>query len=178
MRKLGAGWFADCHTEACRERSLGIRAAQQVVGQQPEGQWRNWQRSGLQNRRLGVRVPPALRFIPVRRALSGPPDPGRGLFNRPAVSVGPSTADLPDQVRLVTTSTATKKSRGGGRSGGRLFLRQVVAELKKVVRPTRNELITYTSVVLVFVIAVMTFVSGLDYLFGKLVLLVFGGGGS
>lgn len=26
------------------------------------GQWRNWQRTGLQNRRLWVRVPPALRF--------------------------------------------------------------------------------------------------------------------
>src|SRR5699024_5796630 len=28
--------------------------------QQDEGQWRNWQRTGLQNRRLRVRVPPAL----------------------------------------------------------------------------------------------------------------------
>jgi preprotein translocase subunit SecE len=58
-----------------------------------------------------------------------------------------------------------------------LFLRQVVAELKKVVRPTRQELITYTSVVLVFVLAVMLYVSGLDFTFGKLVLLVFGGSG-
>jgi preprotein translocase subunit SecE len=67
--------------------------------------------------------------------------------------------------------TATKR-----RSGRlRLFLRQVVAELKKVVRPTRNELITYTSVVLVFVIAVMIYVSVMDYGFGKLVLWVFSG---
>ena len=57
-----------------------------------------------------------------------------------------------------------------------LFLRQVVAELKKVVRPTRQELLTYTSVVLVFVLAVMLYVSGLDFAFGKLVLWVFGGG--
>ena len=57
-----------------------------------------------------------------------------------------------------------------------LFLRQVVAELKKVVRPTRQELITYTSVVLVFVLAVMLYVSGLDFAFGKLVLWIFGGG--
>jgi preprotein translocase subunit SecE len=77
-----------------------------------------------------------------------------------------------DQVRHVTTTSATKR-----RSGGvRLFLRQVVAELKKVVRPTRNELLTYTSVVLVFVIAVMTYVSILDFGFGKLVLWAFGGG--
>jgi len=58
----------------------------------------------------------------------------------------------------------------------RLFLRQVIAELKKVVRPTRNELITYTTVVLVFVLIVMTYVSLLDFGFGKLVLQVFGGG--
>jgi len=56
-----------------------------------------------------------------------------------------------------------------------LFLRQVVAELKKVVRPTRQELLTYTSVVLVFVVAVMIYVSGLDFAFGKLVLWAFGG---
>ena len=56
-----------------------------------------------------------------------------------------------------------------------LFLRQVVAELKKVVRPTRQELLTYTSVVLVFVLAVMLYVSALDFGFGKLVLWAFGG---
>lgn len=72
----------------------------------------------------------------------------------------------------MTTTSATKRRTGRVR----LFLRQVVAELKKVVRPTRNELITYTSVVLVFVIAVMTYTSLLDFGLGKLVLWVFGGG--
>ena len=57
----------------------------------------------------------------------------------------------------------------------RRFLRQVVSELKKVVRPTRQELLTYTSVVLVFVLAVMVYVSGLDYSFGKLVKWAFAG---
>jgi preprotein translocase subunit SecE len=57
-----------------------------------------------------------------------------------------------------------------------LFLRQVAAELRKVVRPTRTELITYTTVCIVFVAVVMAFVAGLDIAFGKLVLLVFGGG--
>ena len=51
----------------------------------------------------------------------------------------------------------------------------MVAELKKVVRPTRNELLTYFYVVLVFVCAVMTYVAVLDFGFGKLVLQVFGG---
>jgi preprotein translocase subunit SecE len=66
--------------------------------------------------------------------------------------------------------------RGGPLARLSLFLRQVVAELKKVVRPTRTELITYTSVVLVFVIAVMVYVSGLDLAFGRLVLWAFGSG--
>jgi preprotein translocase subunit SecE len=70
-------------------------------------------------------------------------------------------------------SDTTTKSRRGGPG---LFLRQVVAELRKVVRPTRNELITYTSVVLVFVLVVMAYVSLLDLGFGKLVLWAFGGG--
>ena len=77
-----------------------------------------------------------------------------------------------------TPSTTRRNS--GAAGPGRfarlgLFLRQVVAELKKVVRPTRTELITYTSVVLVFVLVVMLFVSGLDFAFGKLVLWAFGG---
>jgi preprotein translocase subunit SecE len=55
-----------------------------------------------------------------------------------------------------------------------LFIRQVMAELKKVVTPTRKELINYTAVVLVFVIIMMAIVYGLDQLFGWLVLLVFG----
>ena len=42
-------------------------------------------------------------------------------------------------------------------------------------RPTRHELLTYTSVVLVFVGVIMMFVFGLDSLFAKLVLWVFGG---
>ena len=64
------------------------------------------------------------------------------------------------------------------RTGVRLFVRQVIAELRKVVRPTRNELVTYTTVVLVFVLAVMSYVSALDFGFGKLVLWAFGGGDS
>jgi preprotein translocase subunit SecE len=71
------------------------------------------------------------------------------------------------------SSTSSTKTR---RSGLGLFLRQVIAELRKVVRPTRNQLITYTSVVLVFVLAVMAYVSVLDFGFGKLVLWAFGGG--
>ena len=53
------------------------------------------------------------------------------------------------------------------------FYRQVVAELRKVVWPTRQQLITYFWVVLVFVVVVMTFVSLLDLGFGKLAFEIF-----
>ena len=56
-----------------------------------------------------------------------------------------------------------------------LFVRQVVAELKKVVYPTRPDLITYTTVVLVFVAVVMAFVTVLDLGIGRLTFWIFGG---
>jgi preprotein translocase subunit SecE len=59
------------------------------------------------------------------------------------------------------------------RTNPALFLRQVVAELRKVVWPTRQQLITYFFVVLVFVTVVMTFVSLLDLGFGRLMFEVF-----
>ncbi|PTW90848.1 preprotein translocase subunit SecE [Microbacteriaceae bacterium MWH-Ta3] len=56
------------------------------------------------------------------------------------------------------------------------FLREVVSELRKVVTPTRRELVTYTTVVLVFVIIMMAIVSGLDFVIGLLTGFVFGDG--
>jgi preprotein translocase subunit SecE len=55
-----------------------------------------------------------------------------------------------------------------------LFIRQVIAELKKVVTPTRKELVSFTVVVLVFVIIMMAIVWALDQVFGWAVLYVFG----
>jgi len=57
----------------------------------------------------------------------------------------------------------------------RLFIRQVIDEMRKVVRPTRDELINYTLVVIVFVTFMMALTSGLDFGFSKLVMWVFGG---
>jgi preprotein translocase subunit SecE len=54
------------------------------------------------------------------------------------------------------------------------FLREVVAELRKVIWPTRKQLVTYTLVVLVFVSFMVALVAGLDYLFAKAVLFLFG----
>ena len=55
-----------------------------------------------------------------------------------------------------------------------LFIRQVIGELKKVVTPTRRELFSFTTVVLVFVIIMMAIVCGLDQVFSLLVVYVFG----
>jgi preprotein translocase subunit SecE len=55
-----------------------------------------------------------------------------------------------------------------------LFYRQVVAEMRKVVWPTRNELITYTIVVIVFVGSFAAIVLLFDIGVAKVVGAVFG----
>ena len=65
-------------------------------------------------------------------------------------------------------------SSGDKRTSPTTFYRQVVAELRKVVWPTQQQLITYFVVVLVFVLVIMTVVSLLDVGFGRLAFKVFG----
>jgi preprotein translocase subunit SecE len=55
-----------------------------------------------------------------------------------------------------------------------LYNRQIVSEMRKVIWPTRNELVTYTIVSVVFVVFMIAFVGVLDYLFTKLVFQLFG----
>jgi preprotein translocase subunit SecE len=54
------------------------------------------------------------------------------------------------------------------------FVRECVAELRKVLWPSRNELVTYSAVVIIFVVVMVAIVAGLDAGFAKLVLTVFG----
>jgi preprotein translocase subunit SecE len=56
----------------------------------------------------------------------------------------------------------------------RQFLKEVRQELKKVNWPTRTELFAYFVVVLVSVVVLTSYVFGLDFLFSKAVLKVFG----
>jgi preprotein translocase subunit SecE len=56
----------------------------------------------------------------------------------------------------------------------RRFLREVVAELRKVHWPTRRQIVVYTIVVLVFVAFMVSFVSLLDAAFAKVVFAIFG----
>jgi preprotein translocase subunit SecE len=54
-----------------------------------------------------------------------------------------------------------------------LFIRQVVAELRKVIWPTRKNLISYTVVTLIFVLIMVAIVSSLDYGLTEAVFAVF-----
>ena len=54
------------------------------------------------------------------------------------------------------------------------FLREVVAELRKVIWPSRKQLVTYTIVVLIFVSFMIALVGLLDLVFAQGVLFLFG----
>ncbi len=54
------------------------------------------------------------------------------------------------------------------------YLKQVVAELRKVIWPNRKQMISYTSVVLVFLAFMVALIGGVDYGLGRLVMLIFG----
>ena len=55
------------------------------------------------------------------------------------------------------------------------YLGQVVAELRKVIWPNRKQMVSYTSVVLVFLVFMVALIGVVDLGLAKLVLLVFGG---
>ena len=54
------------------------------------------------------------------------------------------------------------------------YLKQVVAELRKVIWPNRKQMMTYTSVVLAFLVFMVTLIGLVDLGLAKLVLEVFG----
>jgi preprotein translocase subunit SecE len=60
------------------------------------------------------------------------------------------------------------------RTSAKEFLREVRGELKKVAWPTKAEVITSTIVVLMAVIVMTLLIFGLDYVFAKGVLNLFG----
>ncbi|MFC0040389.1 MULTISPECIES: preprotein translocase subunit SecE [Actinomadura] len=71
-----------------------------------------------------------------------------------------------------TRGDAAAKDEGKGKSAPKrttppLFVRQVVGELRKVIWPTRRELITYTTVSLVFVLFMVALVAVLDWALQK-----------
>lgn len=73
-----------------------------------------------------------------------------------------------------TSSSSERRPSKDGRTGLGLFFRQVIAELRKVIWPTRDQLVTYFMVVMVFVLFMIAFVSVLDYAFGSATFRIFG----
>jgi preprotein translocase subunit SecE len=92
----------------------------------------------------------------------------------------PESGRPEDATEDVLDDVKAKKKRGGkrGKKGPfariGLFYRQVIAELRKVVWPKRGDLLSYTSVVIVFVAVMIGIVTVVDYGFTQLVKYVFG----
>ncbi|MBA2808293.1 preprotein translocase subunit SecE [Streptomyces acidicola] len=86
--------------------------------------------------------------------------------------------DMPD---AQDEAPESKKTRKGGKRAKKgpfkrlaLFYRQIVAELRKVVWPTRSQLTTYTTVVIVFVVIMIGLVTVIDFGLDKAAKYVFG----
>ena len=76
-------------------------------------------------------------------------------------------------------ATAAKKPSKAGSTANPFvyvynYLKQVVAEMRKVIWPNRKQMLTYTSVVLVFLAFMVALVGLTDFGLTKLMLLVFG----
>ena len=59
------------------------------------------------------------------------------------------------------------------RTSPAVFVREVRAELRKVIWPTRKELITYTTVAVIFILIMVGIVTGVDTALTRLVFAVF-----
>ena len=74
--------------------------------------------------------------------------------------------------------TKAKKAKSGPSRNPILFvwnyLKQVVAELRKVIWPNRKQMVSYTTVVLLFLAFMVALIGGVDLGLAKLVLWVFG----
>jgi preprotein translocase subunit SecE len=80
---------------------------------------------------------------------------------------------------MADTDAAPQRSEDRGARQGvfarlALFIRQVVVELRKVIWPTRKELIAYTTVVIFFVLLMAGIIALYDYVFTQGVLAIFG----
>jgi len=106
----------------------------------------------------------------------------RGTFES---DVTDSDADA-DSVTETKTKTTSKNGSGKKKTAKKSaprqnpfvfvwnFLKQVVAELRKVIWPNRKQMVSYTTVVLVFLVFMVALIGGVDLGFAKLVGLVFG----
>ena len=71
------------------------------------------------------------------------------------------------------TDADTPEDTRNARANPFQYVMQVAEELRKVIWPTRNQMVTYTIVVFLFLIFMTALVSSVDFGAGKLVELVF-----
>jgi preprotein translocase subunit SecE len=115
-----------------------------------------------------------------------PARPSGKRSRRPATGEDVSTAvDLETGTKAAPTkngsgtATKTAKKRADGPSRNPFvfvwtYIQQVVAELRKVIWPNRKQMVSYTTVVLVFLAFMVTLIGLVDLGLTKLVMLVFG----
>jgi preprotein translocase subunit SecE len=98
---------------------------------------------------------------------------------------GTFEGDVTDSVTETASKTTSKNGSGKKTAKKReprpnpfvfvwTFLKQVVAELRKVIWPNRKQMISYTTVVLFFLAFMVALIGGVDLGLAKLVGLVFG----
>jgi preprotein translocase subunit SecE len=109
---------------------------------------------------------------------------GEEEFEDSIVDEDEAKADKPSRAERRAAKLRAKRDRESGKSAPKaprkkrtspaLFIRQILAELRKVVWPTRSELMTYTGVVIVFVVFICAIVALFDYGITHAVSAVFG----
>ena len=83
-------------------------------------------------------------------------------------------AEEADEVVEARKKRGGKRGKMGPFARTGLFYRQIVAELRKVVWPVRKDLMSYTTVVIVFVAVMIGIVTLVDWGFSSLIKYVFG----
>jgi preprotein translocase subunit SecE len=123
-----------------------------------------------------------------RTAVVTRPQRPTGKRSRQRVVEGGEDTEVADEVEVSAPDKANKgakakkaakpKRAGDHRANPFVFLynylKQVVAEMRKVIWPNRKQMLTYTSVVLAFLAFMVALVGLADFGLTKLVLLVFG----
>ena len=90
-----------------------------------------------------------------------------------AVPTGKAGRGDTSVTKRVRTDADNAEDSRVGRANPITYLVQVVEELRKTIWPTRNQMVTYTIVVFLFLIFMTALVTSVDFGAGKLVELVF-----
>jgi preprotein translocase subunit SecE len=109
---------------------------------------------------------------------STPPPPGGARTpaprrKQPQGPKNPKPAPQSGKRKTEKTGSVTKAVAQQRRGGGSRFIKEVIAELKKVSWPTRSQLAQSTAVVLVVVAIVAVYLAVLDSIFDRLVSAIF-----